>query len=186
MALGFALAASAQVGTSIDCLPGITPAVPVFNPASTVGVVADYTIFCTNTGFNGAGPVASENFDFFMNVTELNTGAWTLTQASNTYTGTLAASNQVEFLGVAYDTNRPTLSFELHGVKVNPSLWGPGFVFREDATIAGLVTPLFSSSPDLVVGLNSPEPGTLALVGMALLLLSQRRHRVDPTGPSRR
>lgn len=132
---GMAYAGYAQTPLA-SCVPGVTPGIPLFSPSSTIGVVGDYTLSCTNIGFLGA-PVASLNFDFFMNVSEINTGSWTLTQGLNAYPGSLFSSNTVEFLGVAYDPNQPTLSFELHGVEVNPSLWGPLFIYQETSTVAG-------------------------------------------------
>jgi hypothetical protein len=179
-----AAAAYAQVPGSSSCLPGVTPAPPTFPLISTVGIVSDYTLFCTNTGFVG-GPVASLNFDFFMNVSpELNTGSWTLTQGVNTYSGTFIPGNLVSFTGVTYNTNIPTLSFEIHGVEVNPSMWGPSFVYLETVTISGPLTVHLPVDPIETVAFNanSPEPSTMPLAGMALgvLLVARRRRALPP------
>jgi hypothetical protein len=171
-----AIGGHAQVGGSSSCIPGITPGVPIFPLTDTVDAVADYTLFCTNTGFTSTVPVVNVNFNFFTNVTQLNTGAWTLTEGVNTYSGAFVFSNGIQFTSVAYDRNQPTLSFELHGVEVNPSLWGHDFVYHETVSISGAIPISFSSNPDQVVAVNanSPEPGTLLLAAGALLLLRRR------------
>jgi hypothetical protein len=177
-----AAAAKAQGGGSSSCLPGVTPAPPTFPLISTTGVVSDYTLFCTNTGFV-SGPIASMNFDFFMNVTVLNTGGWTLTQGLNTYSGTFTPGNLVAFAGVAYDTNQPTLSFEIHGVKVNPSLWGPSFQYLEDFAESGPLSITFIGNPIQTVAFNAnaPEPSTVSLAAMALGVVVLARRRTAPS-----
>ena len=46
--LGWVGIGNAQVGPIVKCAAGITPSVPTFSVSSTVGTVADYTLFCTN------------------------------------------------------------------------------------------------------------------------------------------
>jgi hypothetical protein len=169
-------AAHAQVAGSIDCLAGVTPAPPTFSLLSTVGVVSDYTLFCTNTGFV-RGSVGQETFDFFMNVPEINTGTWTLTEGANSYNGIFGPSNTVEFQNVAYDTNQASYSFELHGVEVNPSLWPAGFEYQEFLSVAGGVTlPIPNPTQTVAFNADAPEPSTLWLAAVALggVLLRRR------------
>jgi hypothetical protein len=169
--LGSVAACTAQI-QPIDCLAGITPSVPVFSVSSTVGVVADYTLFCTAGPVSG--PTVAENFTFFLNTTAL-TAPWTLTEASNTYVGTRGASNEVFFTSVAFDTSKPTLSFELHGMEVNPSTLPPGFPFREDFAASGALTLNIADAIQLV-GVNAaPEPSTFGLAGLALAATIFRR-----------
>src|SRR5215471_1091240 len=179
-----AFTAQGQVSGSIHCLTGVT-SVPTFSLLSTVGVVGDFTIGCTNSGFSPGTPTGAENFSFFMNVTELNVGGWTLTQGPNTYSGALVLSNTLQFLGVTYDPNQPTLSFELHGVEVNPSLQGPGFVFREAASVNGPLPVSIDNAPDQIVAVNenAPEPATSGLCLLAIATLTARfvyRRRISP------
>ena len=167
--------ATAQIAPVADCTPGITPFVPTFSLSSTVGVVADYTLFCTNTGFSSS-PISSLNFAYTLNTTDLNTGAWTLTEGLNTYSGTLFLSNQIRFLGVAYDPNQPTLNFEIHGVEVNPSLLPGGFQYQEVVALNGSFVPTVLGDPVELVAMNeiTPEPITLSLAALALVALSIR------------
>ena len=171
--------ANAQTGTS-SCLTGITPSVPTFSLASVVGVVADYTLFCTNPS-SASPPPALVNMEFFLNTPVLDTGPWTLTQGPNTYLGTHPVGNAVFIPSVQYDTTQPTLSFELHGVTVNPSLFGPSFVYLEIVSIVGSITPEFSNDPVQTVGRNAdaPETSTLLLAVGALAALFSRRRRVS-------
>jgi hypothetical protein len=159
-----------QTTPSAGCLAGVTPAPPTFSLSSTLGAVSDYTLFCTNTGFSGA-PVASLNFDFFLNGSLLTTGPWMLTQGLNTYSGSLILSNAVQFLGVSYDPNQPTLSFEIHGMEVNPSTFPGGFVYEETSTIAGALSVGITNPVQTVArNANAPEPSTILLVGLVHVL----------------
>ena len=171
-------AAHAQVPGTASFLTGVTPAPPTFPLINTVGVVSDFQLFCTNSGFI-SGPIASLNMSFFMNVTELNSGGWTLTQGANTYRGTFIPGNTISFTGVTYNTNLPTLTFEIHGVEVNPSLWGPDFIYRETVGISGTLSVTLPPDPSQTVAFNanSPEPSTLLLAAAALgmVLLAGRR-----------
>jgi hypothetical protein len=170
--LGSVAACNAQI-QPIDCLAGITPFVPTFSLSSTVGVVADYTLFCT--AGRVSGPTVAENFTFFLNTTAL-TAPWTLTEASNTYVGTRGASNEVFFLGVAFDTSKPTLSFEIHGMEVDPSTMPPGFTYFEDLAVSGPLTLNIVNDPIQLVGVNAaPEPSTFGLAGLALAAAIFRR-----------
>lgn len=148
------------------CSTGITPSVPTFSESSTVGVVADFTLSCVN---NPAGVgVFDVNFTFFLNDTILDTAAWSLTQGANTYSGTYAPPNEIAFTGVAYDPSAPALSFELHGVEVNPSAAPDGFPYYESLGINGDVSvPVFQ--PTQLVGENAtPEPSALMLASIGL------------------
>ena len=170
--LGSVAASTAQV-PPIDCLAGITPSVPTFSVSSTLGVVADYTLFCS-AGLV-SGPTVAENFTFFLNTTAL-TAPWTLTEASNTYVGTRGASNEVFFLGVAFDTSKPTLSFEIHGMEVNPSTMPPGFPLLRGFGANGPLTLNIVNDPIQLVGVNAaPEPSTFGLAGLALAAAIFRR-----------
>jgi PEP-CTERM motif len=170
--LASAAACTAQI-QPIDCLAGITPPVPTFSLSSTIGVVADYTLFCS-AGLV-SGPTVAENVTFFLNTTAL-TAPWALTEASNTYVGTRGASNEVFFLGVAFDTSKPTLSFEIHGMEVDPSTMPPGFLYLEDSSVNGPLTLNIVNDPIQLVGVNAaPEPSTFALVGLALAAATFRR-----------
>jgi len=117
--------------------------------------------------------------EFFLSAAVLNTGPWTLTQGINTYSGT-QFGNVVFFQAVLYDTTQPTLSFEIHGVQVNPSLWGVSFVYRETVSFSGNILPGFENDPIQVVGRNAdaPEMSTLTLAAGALAALLVRKWRV--------
>jgi hypothetical protein len=167
--------ANAQVGPPI-CLAGITPSVPTFSLASVVGVVADYTLFCTNPA--NSPPPTLFNMEFFLNVAVLNIGPWTLTQGPNTYPGTQSA-NTVFVPFVLYDTTQPALSFELHGAKVDPSLFGPSFVYLETVSFSGPISLEIANDPIQIVGRNAdaPEMSTLVLAAGALATLLVRKQR---------
>ena len=151
---------------------GDYPSVPTFSVSSTVGIVADYTLFCTNSFSEG---IFNTNFDFFLSTSELNTGVWSLTQASNTYSGTYVTATDIGFTGVTWDTGTPTLSFELHGVQVNPSASPLGYQYYETSSVNG--PPLSQISNDLqLVAVNAaPEPSTFGLAALALAAAGIRR-----------
>ena len=169
--------AGAQVNP-IQCNPFATPV--TLHTANTSGVVADFNMSCT-AGRVGGG-VSNMDFQFFLFVPEIDTGSWTLTQGANTYSGTLVGTQDVRFPSVAFDTSLPTLDFEMSGVTVNPSLFGPGFTYLEAIAVDGPIA-LDIQDPTLVVAFNdqSPEPATFPLAAAVLgfgSLLARRSHRV--------
>lgn len=153
----------------ITCNAGAV-SVPVFNPSSVSGAVGDYTLDCTGgTPVLPPNPVPQINITSFMNVSVLNTGGWILTDGVNMTAGIRGPDNVVEFLGVPF--NPPGTGhtvFQIENIFVNPSGEAPGFQFRELVEITSS-TSTGILDPDQLVAVNAtPEPFTLALVGMGL------------------
>ena len=100
-----------------------------------------------------------------------------MTQGVNTYAGTFAAANQIDFTSVAYDTSQPALSFELHGVQVDPSASPLGYQYLETSGIAGVAGLGSISNGIQLVAVNedAPEPSTFGLFSLALAAAGIRR-----------
>jgi hypothetical protein len=133
--LAFIPIASAEV---VTCNAGAA-SVPVFNPSSVSGAVGDDTLDCTGgTPVVPPNAIPVVNFDASMNVAILNTGGWILSDGVNTTPGTLAGSNEIEFVGVPF--NPPGTGhtfFTVENILVDPSFVPPGFQFMEDTEITG-------------------------------------------------
>ena len=154
---------------TITCTAGAV-SVPVFNPSSTSGAVGDYTLDCTGgTPVLPPNPVPQINVTSFMNVSVLNTGGWILTDGVNLTAGIRGLDNVVEFLGVPFNPpGTGHIVFRIQNILVNPSGEPPGFQFRELVDITGNI-PTTILNPDQLVAVNAtPEPFTLALVGLGL------------------
>jgi len=154
--------------------------VPVFNPSSVSGAVGDYTLDCTGgTPVLPPDPVPQINITSFMNVSVLNTGGWILTDGVNMTAGIRGLDNVVEFFGVPFNPpgTRHTI-FQIENILVNPSGEAPGFQFREVVEITSDMSTAILNSDQLVAVNATPEPFTLALVGVGLsAMLSFGRRR---------
>ncbi len=175
MLLAFIPAMSAS---TITCSSGAA-SVPVFDPLSVSGAVGDYTLDCTGgTPVVPPNPIPVINVDAFMNVPILNTGGWILTDGVNMISGTLAASNVIEFSDVPFNPpGTGNLDFKVENILVNPSDEPPGFQFNED--IETFNTNFFVDIPNPVqlVAMNAvPEPSsTLVLAGLGLTVWVLRK-----------
>ena len=141
------LVGCAAVGNAeVFCTAEITGSAPILSASSTAGSVADYTLSCS-TPPGQSGIVSGISLSFFLSSTILNTGGWSLIQGANTYAGTLAAANEINFTGVSYDLSQPTVTFQLQGVQVNPSASVPGTQYDEIVSVSG-TTELSVSQPN--------------------------------------
>jgi hypothetical protein len=165
------LAAIIQVASSavITCNGGAA-SVPVFDPSSLSGAVGDYTLDCTGgTPVLPPNPVPKIDVTAFMNVAVLNTGGWILTDGVNMTAGTLFPANVVEFSGVPFNPpGAGHVVFQVENIVVNPSGEPPGFQFREELEITSNFSTTILDNDQLVAVNASPEPLTLALVGLGL------------------
>lgn len=173
--LVFVPAVSADV---VTCNSGAA-SVPIFNPSSVSGAVGDYTLDCTGgTPVVPPNAISVVNFDAFMNVPILNTGGWILSDGVNMTTGTLVASDEIEFLAVPF--NPPGTGhtvFTVENILVDPSFEPPGFQFMEEATITG-DTAVEISLPQQLVAVNAlPEPSVFGFLGVCVGALWLRLKR---------
>ena len=154
--IAFVPVVSAEV--VVTCNAGAA-SVPVFDPSSVSGAVGDYTLDCTGgTPVVPPNAIPVVNFDAFMNVPILNTGGWILSDGVNMTPGTLAVSNEIEFVGVPF--NPPGTGhtvFTVENILVDPSFVPPGFQFMEDGVITG-DTAVEINLPQQLVAVNAPEP----------------------------
>jgi hypothetical protein len=161
------------------CNAGVASAIPVFSTASASGEVDDYTLDCTGPASPAGEPVPVIDVDAFLNVPILNTGGWTLADGGTPITGTLEASNVVEFEGVPFGFTSGSESFTIEGLSVNPSEEGPGFEFQEIDEIT-FTTAVMINNSEQEVGVNAtPEPSVLWIAALCLgVMCVARRARI--------
>ena len=74
-------------------------------------------------------------------------------------------------------------------MEVNPSLWGPSFVYKETMSISGVLPVAIIGDPVEIVAFNAnaPEPATtsLAAFGLAAAVLVSRRCTASQTSRDR-
>ena len=149
LSLLMALAPAAAVAGPLACIGQVGP-VPIFNPTSTSGAVANFNLNCTG-GVSGS-PVLL-NFDYFMNWQVINSGSWILTDGVNNFSGP-RASNLVEFQNVSFDApGNGVVAWTVENIFVNPSLGVGGTQFYEQLVSPTL--PIFNSLQ--LVATNGPE-----------------------------
>jgi hypothetical protein len=165
----------------VTCTPGVA-SVPVFSTSSVSGEVGDYTLDCTGGIPAPSPPFPVINVYASMNVPILDTAGWVLSVGGSPTPGTLYSPDQVEFVGVPFDSpGSGTVDLEVENIFVNPSLEPPGFQFSDTVSITGNVSisiPI-ASQQQLVAQNAVPEPFTLPLVslGLAAVWLARKSER---------
>jgi|SRR5579862_5190778 len=162
--------------SSVTCDAGAA-SIPVFDPTTTSGAVGDYTLDCSG-GLPVTGPLPVVIVDVTLNAPVLNTSGWILTDGLHNTSGTLAAPDEVDFIGVPF--NPPGDDFEVENIFVNPSLEGPGFQFFEEAKITTDFSITVQNGTQLVAENAVPEPSSipvLVVLGLGIVLLLRTAQR---------
>ena len=149
LSLLLALAPAAGVAGTLACI-GQVGAVALFDPTSTSGAVANFSLDCTG-GVSGSPFLV--NFDYFMNFPVINSGSWILTDGTNNFSGALGGPNMVEFQNISFNPpGNGVVAWTVENIFVNPSLGWGGTPFYE--TISASLPIL---NPQLLVAMNGPE-----------------------------
>jgi hypothetical protein len=151
LSLLLVLAPTAAMAGPLACIGQVGP-YPIFNPTSTSGAVANFSLACTG-GVSGS-PVLV-NFDYFMNFPVINSGSWILTDGASNFSGALKASNLVEFQNVSFNPpGNGVVAWTVENILVNPSLGRGGTSFYENISVSAAI-PI--SNPQQLVAANGPE-----------------------------
>lgn len=153
---------------------------PVLDPNATSAALGDLSLDCN--GGAASDPAVTANLSVFFNTSLLQDVAPTLTDGTNTYTGSFLGANQATFLGIPITPLATALTFQ--PFFVDPSLLAANFPITEFLSIFG-ATPIPLANSTLLVAINGeaaggtvPEPGTLLLLaaaGAALFMIRRRR-----------
>ncbi len=146
--------AGAAQAAAVACSGGAA-SVPVFDPAATSAELGAYTLDC-----GGGGPADAPfavNVSLFLSSALLGSSAPVLNLGAASYSGTLAGTSQVNFIGVVIDPIASLLSIE--HLFVDPSLQAPGTAYTGFASLSGATAVVVSDATQLL-GING-EPGTV-------------------------